>query len=146
MKTCKHPVENIFIKTKHDSSPDGYGGTSEWTWEELTCSKCNEFITLDARVYIQRTYEKLTGRELLIGEFQKLFLKNEDLYNKMNISNGWHDIVQRTVGKRTDDLEQKILKKQKLLAKHKAELAAMLSDFHGRSIGTWEVDGIMRYR
>lgn len=136
MKTCKHPIENIKIQDHYDSSPDGYGGYNEWNWNELECTKCKKSVKIESGDF---PYSKLTGRTVDLEECKKIFLKNKHLYDNMPIHNDRHDIVLRTVGKRTDELGKKIEKKKKTIKKHQKELEQMLSDYHGRPVSIYDL-------
>lgn len=129
-------IEDLKITKHYSSSPDGYGGETEWNWYELTDIKSKKSIKLGYQNHERSVdndlYIKLTGRPLSFEECCKIYNKNKQLYSSLSISGEMNDFVLRKVGKRTNALKKKIEAKKKVIKKHKVELESMLKDFNGR--------------
>lgn len=95
MKDCKHPIKDIHQIEDYHSSPDGYGGDSEFYSYYLECKKCKK----QARIYStgnrggstgvrSNDYYTLTGRSANFEEMKKMFKQNNTLFHQIIDFNG----------------------------------------------------------
>lgn len=138
MKKCNHSIKNLTIVEEYDSSPDGYGGTSQWTWYELQCKRCSHSFklnykssNLDNPRIRQEDYKGFTCRNLDVNEIVKIINNNHSLFKFLVLDNDLKDAALRLNGNRSDKLDKNINKKRKLIQKHIEQYVKMLKQHNG---------------
>lgn len=135
MRKCRHPIKKLGIVRKETSDTDGYGGEIAWEWQELECFTCGKSTRVKEEHTVFRLdnerYAEVTGRRLNFTEIKKIFQQNRDLFHNLTIDSNLKEAVLEFFKHRTPELASKIRRKEKLIAKHVAELNNMKDQYQG---------------